>query len=190
MKRMARFKPGRMVLLAALLLSGFLLSACASKITEVEKVSLDDVRQHSRYENVVLRKFVAPTHLLQYKDSLSECRHTAMVYLQEKAVFKRVEKESDQAIPGPTLFVDTTLIDMKIVHTSTRVLGGVFAGRSYMKILVRLTDSAGAVVAEQELEGAPNSMGSSFSYGASDRSLPRHMGMLLGDFILAQAVKK
>lgn len=40
------------------------------------------------------------------------------------------------------------------------------------------------MVAERELVGAPNAYGSAYSFGSSDRELPKNMGILVGDFVL------
>jgi hypothetical protein len=60
-----------------------------------------------------------------------------------------------------------------------------------MKINVRLTDAhAGSLIAEKELFGAPNVFASTWSFGSSDRNLPKNMGRLLGDFIISNALAK
>ena len=59
-----------------------------------------------------------------------------------------------------------------------------------MKVIAKLMNDNGTLVAEQELFGAPNAYGAARTLGSSDRNLPKNMGILLGDFILANVSKK
>jgi hypothetical protein len=107
-----------------------------------------------------------------------------------KNVYKRVEKQATASYPEPTLFVDLRLTAFRMVSGTARFWGGALSGRSHMKVMVKLTDAQGAVVAEQELFGAPNAYGSAYSLGSSDRELPKNMGILVGDFVLATTGRK
>ncbi len=167
----------------------FILSACAVR-SSVEKVSIEDVKANLKYENIVFRNFTAGPEVPSPEIPLIECKNTAADYLAMKNVFKNIAKERDKTFDGPTLFVDVTLKDLRLVSSAARFWGGALAGRSHMIIVAKLTDSAGSIVAEKELIGAPNAMGSAYSFGNSDRSLPKNMGVLLGDYILANVSKK
>jgi hypothetical protein len=165
----------------------FTLAACAVR-TPVQKV--EPVKSSIIYENVVFRSFIAAPNVVSPDAAIVDCTNSMITYLTTKNLFRRVEKGSDKIFDEPTLFVDATLTDLRIVSGAARTWGGVMVGRSHMKILVKLTDAKGTLVAEKELFGAPNAYGSAYSFGSSDRELPKNMGILLGDFILANVSAK
>jgi hypothetical protein len=173
-------------LVAAILLA---LTACAVK-TPVQTATPDAVAANPQYQNIVFRSFTAMPEVPNPDAAMAECLRSAMDHLQMKNVFKRVEKQAAAAYPEPALFVDLRLIDLRLVSSTARTWGGAFAGRSYIKVLVKLTDAQGKAVAEQELFGAPNAWGSAYSFGSSDRALPTNMGILVGDFVLANTGRK
>jgi hypothetical protein len=140
-----------------------------------------------RYENVVFRPFTAAPAVQNPDAAMQDCMRSAMDQLQRKNVFKLVEKQGTASYTEPTLFVDLQLTDLRLVSGTQRFWTGAFSGRSYMKIMAKLTDAGGAVVAEQELFGAPNAIGSAYSFGGSDRELPSNMGKLVSEFVLANA---
>jgi hypothetical protein len=140
-----------------------------------------------RYENVVFRPFTAAPAVQNPDAAMQDCMRSAMDQLQRKNVFKLVEMQGTASYTEPTLFVDLQLTDLRLVSGTQRFWTGAFSGRSYMKIMAKLTDAGGAVVAEQELFGAPNALGSAYSFGGSDRELPSNMGKLVSEFVLANA---
>lgn len=179
---------GGVLLIAVLYI--LLLPACAIK-TEVKKVSLHELQGNLKYENVIFKEFDTLTDISSNPDALAQCQESAIYYLYQTGIFKRVEKESSHSYEEPCILVEGTLTEMRIVGTTRRIFTGIFSGRSYMRMKVRLIDSkTGSVIATEELEGAPASMGSTWSFGHSDRHLPEHMGMLLGEYILANVGEK
>jgi hypothetical protein len=142
------------------------------------------------YENVVFRPFTAAAAIQNPDAAMQDCTRSAMDQLQRAKVFRLVEMQGTASYTEPTLFVDLQLTDLRLVSGTQRFWTGAFAGRSYMKIMARLTDAGGAVVAEQELFGAPNALGSAYSFGGSDRELPSNMGKLVSEFVLANAGRK
>lgn len=167
----------------------FAASACAVRTT-VNKVPLDEVRANLQYQNVVFRNFTALPEVQSPDAALATCKASAVDYLKAQNVFRNVEKESSRTFNEPTMIVDVKLENLRIVSGAARFWAGGLAGRSYMKIAVRLLDSNGSLVAEQELEGAPDAAGSAWSFGGTDRGLPGKMGVLLGDYVLANVSKK
>jgi len=165
----------------------FTFAACAVR-TPVQKVEV--VKSNLIYENVVFRSFIAAPNVISPEAAIVDCMNSSMSYLTTKNLFRRVEKGSDKIFDEPTLFMDATLTDLRIVSGGARFWVGAMAGRSHMKILVKLSDAKGTLVAEKELFGAPNAYGAAYSFGGSDRDLPKNMGILLGDFILASASSK
>ena len=163
----------------------FVLTACAVR-TPVERIPASELRQNLKYENVIFKKFDATSGVPSPEVPLATCKASAMSYLKGKEVLKRVEEDSESSYDEPTLFVEATLTNLRIVSGAARTWGGAFAGRSHMFMDVKLTDaSTGSAIAQKELKGAPNAYGSAWSGGDSDRNLPYNMGILLGDFILA-----
>jgi hypothetical protein len=167
----------------------FALTACAVK-TPVQQVPTEVVATNLQYQNVVFRTFTAAPEVQNPDAAILDCMRSAMDHLQTKNIFKRVENQATASYAEPTMFVDLRLTDLRLVSGTARFWGGVMSGRSHMKVMVKLTDARGAVVAEQELFGAPNAYGSAYSLGSSDRELPKNMGILVGDFVLANAGKK
>jgi len=180
----------QLLVIAVFALAGISLMACAAKRTQLETVSIGEVRANLKYENIMFKNFSAEATIQYPEKAIFECRNTAIDYLRSKDVFKSVEAEDDRIFSGRTLYAEVKIVELRIVGASARIWGGVFAGQSHMKIQVTLTDSAGNLVAQQELEGAPNTTGAKWSFGGSDRSLPKNMGVLLGDYILTKVSGK
>lgn len=165
------------------------LTACAVR-TPVQTVSPEAAAANRQYQNVVFRTFTAEPEVPNPDAAILDCLRSAMDHLQLKNVYKRVEKQTPSSYPEPTLFVDLRLTGLRMVSSTTRMWTGVMSGRSYIKVVVKLTNAQGAVVAEQELFGAPNAWGSAYSFGSSDRELPKNMGILVGDFVLVNTGRK
>jgi hypothetical protein len=162
------------------------LTSCAVK-TEVQQVSMDNVRAHLKYQNVVFRNFTANPGVKAPEGPLMECRQSAIDYLELKRVFKTVEKDTGKYYEDPTMYVDVNVTSCRIVSGAARFWVGAMAGRSNINMDVKLTDNEDTMIAEKELIGAPNAFSSEFSFGGTDTKLPQKMGFLLGDFILAHA---
>jgi hypothetical protein len=185
------FSSRKSTLILLPLLCVFVLAACSTR-TPVQQVSIDDVSQKLKYKNILFGKFVESPNVqanVPTVEPLRQCKSTAISYLSGKNIFNRVEDTKGgqgSQKDGPTLIVEGDLTYLKIVAGAARFWGGAFAGRSAMKINVKLTDaSTGTVVTQQELVGAPSAMSGAWSGGGSDSALPAKMGYLLGDFILA-----
>jgi hypothetical protein len=181
--------PGTPLALSLVVMAFFVLSACAVR-TPVETVSPAAVAANRQYENIVFRPFTAAPEVPNPEGPMLDCTQSAIGHLQSKSVYKRVEKQVTASYSEPTLFVDLRLIELRIVSGTARFWGGALSGRSHMKVMVKLTDAQNRVVAEQELFGAPNAYGSAYSFGSSDRELPKNMGVLVGDFVLGQTGRK
>jgi hypothetical protein len=164
----------------------FVMTACAVR-TQVEQVSVDQVRQNLKYQNIVFRNFTANPDVKAPEGPLMECRTSAINYLELKNLFKAVEKDSDKSYDDPTLYVDVNITSLRIVSGAARFWAGAFAGRSNMNMDVKLIDADGNLVIDKELKGAPNAFASTWSFSRTDHSLPQKMGFLLGDFIIAHA---
>lgn len=180
MKLFNKFKMG---IFLVSILCFFSFTACAVR-TPVKQASIPEVKEALKYENVIFRVFKATPDVKAPEGPLSECRTSAIDYLEMKSIFNKVEKDSGKSYDGSTMYVDATLTSLRIVSGAGRFWGGALAGRSNMNMNVKLTDANGSVIAEKELIGAPSAFSSAWSFGGTDRSLPQKMGFLLGDFIL------
>ncbi len=165
------------------------LTACASK-TPVQRVFIKDVMQNIKYKNILFKEFGPGPGVkanIPTAGPLHQCKTTAISYLAQKDIFEKVEDIGDRQAnqnDGPTLIVEGSLSYLKMVSTARRICLWVLAGRSAMRINIKLTDaSTGTVIAQQELIGAPGAMTGAWSVGAADRALPVKMGYLVGDFI-------
>jgi len=167
------------------------LNSCAVR-TEVQRPSIEITRSDLKYLNIVFRDFKAvPQFQHAAAGPIAECTAMAMSYLQSKGIFESVGKEGDGAGRQSCLLVEGMITDLRIVGGAARFWAGAMVGRSHMKLNVKLTDSqSGALVAEKELFGAPNAMGSTWSFGQTDRDLPKAMGVLLGDYIIVSIQKQ
>jgi hypothetical protein len=181
--------PGTRLTLLLAIIAVLAQAACAVK-TPVQTVSSEAAAANRQYQNVVFRTFTAEPGVPDPDAAILDCLRSAMDHLQLKNVYKRVEKQTSISYSEPTLFVDLRLTGLRIVSGTTRIWTGVMSGRSYIKVAVKLTDAQGAVVAEQELFGAPNAWGSAYSFGSSDRELPKNMGIVVGDFVLTNTGRK
>jgi len=181
--------PGTPLALLLTIMTVLALTACAVS-TPVQTVSPEAAAANRQYQNIVFRSFTAEPEVPYPDAAILDCLRSAMDHLQVKNVYKRVEKQTTTVYPEPTLFVDQRLTALRIVSGTTRIWTGVMSGRSHIKVMVKLTNAQGAVVAQQELFGAPNAWGSAYSFGSSDRELPKNMGILVGDFILTTTGRK
>jgi hypothetical protein len=166
-----------------------ILGACAAR-TQIDRVSVDDVKLNLVYQNVIFRNFTAAPEVKSPELAIMECTNSSIDYLKLKNVFKKIDKGNGKSFSEPTLYVDVVLTDLRIVSGAARFWGGALSGRSHMKMIAKLSNANGNIIAEKELFGAPNAYGSAYSFGSSDRDLPKNMGILLGDFILANVSKK
>ena len=161
-------------------------TGCASR-TPVEPVAEKPIdRETLKYKNIFYREFKAAPQVKSPSTAIQQCRDGAISHLKGKDLFKRVEASGEASNEGRTLFVDATITSLRIVGGGARFWAGAMAGRSHMKIQVRLIDGeSNSLVAEKELFGAPSAMGGAWSVGGTDKALPSRMGILLGDYVLS-----
>ena len=158
-------------------------------VEEVELGSLEEVQQlpplSGRFDNIVIRRFDAGEGVRKdYPEAVFECKTALMSHLKAKNAYRAVTEESGAALPGKSLFVDMEVVDLRIASAAARFWGGAFAGASYMKVLVRLTDgSTQQVVHEKVLSSTTNPFGATWTMGASDRTLPMDFGKMIGEYL-------
>lgn len=179
----------KMGVFPVLVLCVFILTACAVR-TPVKQISSIEASKNLKYENIIFKVFKTMPGLdghVSSAEALAKCKISVMSYLDVKGIFKRVEKDTGKSYDEPSLYVDVTLTNLRILSNTARIWAGVFAGRSNMNLNVKLTASDGSLIAEKDLVGAPNAWGSMWS--SSDENLPKNMGYLLGDYIISNAIR-
>jgi hypothetical protein len=161
-------------------------SGCASR-TPIEPVPEKPIdRETLKYKSIFFREFKAAPDVKSPSTAIQQCRDSAIRHLKGKNLFKRVEAAGEVSGEEKALFVDATVTSLRIVGGGARFWAGAMAGRSHMKIQVRLIDGeTDSLVAEKELFGAPSAMGGAWSVGGTDKALPSRMGVFLGDYILS-----
>jgi len=173
-------------------------TACAVR-TPVRQITSAEMPAQLKYRNILLKDMKLSPSLqanAATSNPIVQCESAAISYLQSKKIFNKVTKQSwgaqeKNTSNAQTMVVETELTYLRIVSSAARIWGGVFAGRSAMKINVVLKDgSDGRVLAQQELVGAPNAYAAAWGSGALDNSLPAKMGYLLGDYIVAGVVEE
>jgi len=171
----------------------FTFSACAVR-TPVRPVVPAELPAHLKYETILLKDMTLSPDLkanVATTTPIMQCENSVISYLRTKNIFKTVEKFSEKnqgkkTYGEHTLIVETELTYLRIVSSAARIWGGMFAGRSAMKINAVLRDgSDGRILAKEELVGAPSAFASEWGGGAVDSALPDKMGYLLGDYIVA-----
>ena len=148
----------------------------------------EDVPLETVYQNLIFSKFESTEQIkTDYPNSLPECRESALNWLEGKNIFQIVEKQRDgAAYEGATLMVNVKIINMRIVSSAARMWGGAWAGSSGMELTLQLVDhSSGQVIREKQLSSWNSAFAAAWSGGGSDRSIPKDMGIILAEYILA-----
>jgi hypothetical protein len=170
------------------------LVSCASHRTDVARISDDELKRNLYYENIILKRYAISDSIQNIPDvslAIDECEIATINALERRNAFKIIKKDDGTIQSGKNLLVESTLTDIRIVSGAARFWAGAMAGRSHMKIYVKLIDAtSGTIVAEKELVGVPSGLGAAYSMGASDRNLPKLMGILVADYIASNAIKK
>jgi hypothetical protein len=137
-----------------------------------------------RFNNVVFAEVQATDEIRQtYPEALRQFETAMISHLRGKNVFAKVDQDTGKVLKGKTLRVEPSIQDMRIAGTSARVWGGPFAGSSYMNVTVKLVDVlTGQTLRTETITSANNADAASWTFGASDRSLPTDMGQIVGEY--------
>ena len=138
-----------------------------------------------RFNNVLFSEVQATDEIRKtYPEALKQFAGAMVSYLKEKNVFAKVDQDTGKVLEGKTLRVEPSIRDMRIAGTSARVWGGPFAGSSYMNVTVKLVDVlTGQTLRSETITSANDANAASWSFGASDRSLPTDMGQIVGEYL-------
>ena len=137
------------------------------------------------FNNVLFAEVQATDEIRKtYPEALKQFADAMVSYLKEKNVFAKVDQDTNKVLEGKTLRVEPSIRDMRIAGTSARVWGGPFAGSSYMSVTLKLVDvSTGQTLRTETITSSNNADAASWSFGASDRSLPTDMGQIVGEYL-------
>jgi hypothetical protein len=166
-----------------------LVTGCAVK-TPIKTEDPTTLRGNTRFDCVLVKDYTTSLTARPPELALRTTQESTIEYLRTKNVFREVSRFREGVPPENCVVVEANLVDIRMVPTAARMLGGLMAGRSHMIMMVKLKDAAtGVTIAEQELKGAPNSWGAFYSGGTTDRELPSAMGAFIGDFVLGHSRK-
>ena len=137
------------------------------------------------YANLVITDFTATDEILRdYPEDLKASRDAAVTALTQGGKYRSVGVSESVVESGPTLIVKTHVPQMRIVGFNARFWGGAFAGNSEMLLEMTFTDKdTGQEMGHKTLTSNVNVMGATWSFGASDRSLPTDMGNILAIYL-------
>ncbi len=166
-----------------------LFAGCAVR-TPVPQVDVNALRGNLAFEEVWFRNFTSEPGIPNATGALGTCEASCRDHLASQGLFRQVGRHPGGGPAGGAV-LDVHLLSLRVVSGAARFWGGVFAGRSHMKVHARISEGAtGTLIAEQDLMGAPNVYGSAYSGGAADQQLPMAMGRLLGDYVLSNAARR
>ena len=187
---------GFRALVVPVLLAMFVMfTACAgqqSQSTAEEAVAApeenpfaNEAKLAKSYANLVIADYTATDEILRdYPDDLKASRDAAVTALAQGGKYRSVGVSDAAVQNGPTLIVKTNVPNMRIVGFNARFWGGAFAGNSEMLMEMTLIDKqTGVEMGHKTLTSDVNVMGATWSFGASDRSLPTDMGMIMAAYL-------
>lgn len=192
-------------LFASMLMVLFLVAACGGSrnyemeqqhpgIDRIDGATIDMVREEKTLEdagvfkNIRIEAFTVPSqHQADYAYELDEFKGALISHVKGKNKFdsvEAIEKDASGSLGENTLKVEGEVLDMRITSPGARMWGGALAGSSYMDIYLRLVDSEGAVLQEKVIATHNNAYAAAWAAGSSDRSLPRDMAEIIGEYLV------
>ncbi len=164
----------------------------ATTVSGVEKLELASVEEMvagtplaAKYENIIIGKFESSAQVqTDYPKAASDCEEQMVNQLKSKKSYKNVTDDGAKKFSGKTAVVDVKIVDMRITSSTARMWGGVFAGSSFMDVMVEVRNAGSKEILHQKLLSTSNSSwAASYSGGSSDQSLPADFGVLVGEYL-------
>jgi hypothetical protein len=161
-------------------------------ITNAKKIELASMEEmttgaplKTAYSNVVLGTFKSSEQIhADYPEAVEDCEKHILSQLKSKNVYAHVTTSEAKRFSGKTVVVDFEVLDMRITSSSARMWGGVFAGKSYMEVQVKIQSvDRKELLHEKILTTSNNAWAAAYSGGSSDRNLPADLGMLIGEYL-------
>lgn len=174
------------------------LTACSGRQAKPEKAATPEktpaqatttpkvAKLHKRYSKVLFYSFSSTPEIAKdYPSAATDVQHSAMAALSMKHKFRRVGMTRGRT-DSHSLLVKVKVIELRIVSSTARMWGGIFAGSSEVILEVQLIDGATRKTVRQEkLSSANNAWAAAYSGGSTDKSLLSDMGKILADYIVA-----
>jgi hypothetical protein len=172
------------------------------QFTEVEEVitgkvskanfgaGVNDAHLAGTYPKVMLEPFTTTPEIAKdYTAAVRQCEEGAMFVLKSRKGFEQAELAGEgKTAEAGTLLVKVQITELRIASAAARMWAGAFAGNSYVRAKVTLVDPAsGKVEREQLLTTENNAMGAAWTMGASDRSIPKDLGAIIGGYLITVA---
>lgn len=176
----------------------FLLTACAGQQSQPDSQATtepDPQSAHAKvqespldktYRDIVVADMTGSDEIKRdYRQMLDESRSNLLRELETNRTFKRVVRNR----PGmkytkDCLLIKTHVSDMRIVSMPARMIGGAFAGSSFMEIDVSLVDAATqTVLRKKHLSSSNNAWAAGWTDNTSDNKLPAQMGIIIAEYV-------
>ncbi len=167
-------------------------ASAATTVSGVEKLELASVEDMvagtplaAKYENIIIGKFESSAQVqTDYPKAASDCEEQMVNQLKAKKSYKNVTDDGTKKFSGKTAVVDLKIVDMRVTSSTARMWGGVFAGSSFMDVMVTVRNAGSKEILHQKLLSTSNSAwAASYSGGSSDQSLPADFGVLVGEYL-------
>ncbi len=167
-------------------------ASAATTVSGVEKLELASVEDMvagtplaAKYENIIIGKFESSAQVqTDYPKAASDCEEQMVNQLKSKKRYKNVTDDGTKKFSGKTAVVDLKIVDMRVTSSTARMWGGVFAGSSFMDVMVTVRNAGSNEILHQKLLSTSNSAwAASYSGGSSDQSLPADFGVLVGEYL-------
>ncbi len=164
--------------------------SATSGAAESKPATLESVQKakplETGFNNVLFAELkTTDTIRKDYSEALKEFEQSALLSLQGKNAFARVERDTGATLPGKSLRVGMKVADMRIASFGARFWGGALAGNSFMNVELELVDAAsGKTLRTETISSSNNAWGAAYGFGASDRSLPSDMGRIVAEYLV------
>ncbi len=173
-----------------------LLAGCAASQAEFDPAQLARWRNNLTFPHLVVEPLQGAHYLVKPEQHLASCQNAMVSHLEQARVFKSISGAPARSLSEPTLILEWFVPGMHIVGAGSRLWGGATAGRSNIKVRVKLRDArTGKVVAHKTfdsrkvLQASSNPWVARWTFGATDRRLPEDMGALVARYVLDSAAR-
>ncbi len=154
-------------------------------VDKIQLASIDYIPMETplkaNYDNIIFRSFECNAQFKKdYPDAPMSCKESIILQLHSKNAYQNVTDDTNKNLSGKSILVDMKIIDMRIDSGASRLLGG----GSFMDVLLELRDAdTEEIVHQKVLSTSDKVLGTTWSFGGSDRSPPSYFGTLIGEYI-------
>ena len=139
------------------------------------------------YANIRVTSFAASDEYKQDYEWDLKMFHVALISdLRTNGAFKNVLEGTAASQTGKTVNVTGKIVEMRITSGAARFWLGAMAGSSYMTVYLKIIDAeTEKMLKEEVISTYNNAFGAAYSYGSSDKSMPKDMGEIVGAYLSA-----